>query len=71
MLGDWHVQCTVCNASKSFTQAGVCDREKEKAPGDAERKKVCVQVSWTGFIKFCSFDNIPAAVGVESLLTRT
>lgn len=49
----------------------MCDREKEKAPGDAERKKVCVQVSWTGFIKFCSFDNIPAAVGVESLLTRT
>lgn len=45
----------------------MCDREKEKAPGDAERKKVCVQVSWTGFIKFCSFDNIPAAVGVEPL----
>lgn len=67
----FNVLCVI-QVNPSLRQVCVCviERERENT-GDEERKKVCVQVSCTGFIKFCSFDNIPAAVGVESLLTHS
>lgn len=68
----FNVLCVI-QVNPSLRQVCVCVCAGEKAKTQEtprEKESVCSGVM-DRFIKFCSSDNIPAAVGVERLLTHS